>query len=406
MIKWTIILLYILMKGFEAIIDYFDKSTLGKELPENVRDVYNSEEYEKYVSYAKENGKLDLIENILTIILELSFLIFNLHSSIFNNITGGNIYLQYLIFIIVMVLINLPISIVFSYYETFAIEEKYGMNKSTKKTFFLDKLKGFIISIIVAFLLMCIIMFFFIKLGKWAVFYVSLSLLAITLIIAMIVIPLMRIFNKFTPLEDGPLKEKLLELCTKYNVKVKKIVVKDASKRTTKSNAFCTGLKEKTISLDDNLVKNFTEDEIVAVFAHEFAHAKYKHVIKSLPFSALSVIFTVIILGLVIYFDDIYSAFGFNGVNYYFAQEIVAIGIWPVNIIFEIIGNRISRKHEYEADAFAAKEGYGPELISALKKLSKESLSDINPHPAVVVLSYSHPTLSQRVSAITDINNK
>ena len=298
--------------------------------------------------------------------------------------------------------IDLP----FDYYDTFVIEEKYGLNKSTKMTFALDTIKETVLGTVISYALIVLIMVLFEKFGNMAIIWCTLAMIVIAVIIMLIIIPLMRIFNKFEPLEEGELKDKLLALCDKYGVRVKRIVVKDASRRTTTSNAFCTGIgNRKTISLDDNLVNAYSADEITAVFAHEFAHAKFRHVIKSLPFSVLGILISFVSLAIVLNIPSLYTAFGFDGMNYYFAQMMSGVIIWPLSTAMGIVGNYISRKHEYQADAFAAKEGYGQVLISALKRLSKESLSGVNPHPAMVILNYSHPTLSQRIDAIRKCQN-
>ena len=151
---------------------------------------------------------------------------------------------------------------------------------------------------------------------------------------------------------------------------------------------------------DDNLVNSYSVNEITAVFAHEFAHAKYRHVMKSMPFTVFRIVVMFVSLAIVLNIPALYTAFGFGDVNFYFATLMSGVIIWPVSEVMDIIGNYLSRRHEYQADAFAAREGYGPDLISALKRLNKESLASINPHPAMVVLSYSHPTLSQRIEAI------
>lgn len=400
MIKGIVILLYLLMKAFDAVIDYLNTSYMKNELPENVRDVYNQAEYEKFVRYTKINGKVDTIENIVGIVFQLTLLICNVYACFFDMLAGFNMYVQYLIFIIGFSLIETVISIPFSYYRVFVIEEKFGMNETTKKTFVLDRIKNFVMSCIIGYVFMVIIMFCFETFGLTGIIYIAIALMALVLIISMLIVPIMRIYNKFEPLEEGELKEKLLELCDKYGVRVKKIVVKDASRRTTKANAFCTGLKEKTISLDDNLVNNYSVEEIVAVFAHEFAHAKYKHVLKTMPLSVLNIVIITIALGLVLEVPSLFVAFGFDGANYYFAQLLITILSWPLLVLLNLVANYFSRKHEYEADSFAANEGYGEALISSLKRLSKGALSDINPHPIKVVLDYSHPTLSQRIDNI------
>lgn len=407
MLKVIIIISFFLNKGFDALIQYLDDQYMDKELPENVKDVYDEEEYTNWKEYQAESGRIDTISDIVQMVFLTVLLVTDAYSWAFKLLVGYNVYLQYLLFIygftVLIGLINLP----FSFYDTFVIEEKYGLNNSTKKTFFLDALKDCVLGGAIAFLLMALIMFIFERFGNMAILIGTIAMLLILLVVALIVVPLMRIYNKFTPIEDGILKEKLLELCAKYGVKVRKIVVMDASKRTTRSNAFCTGLgNRKTISLDDNLVNGFEDEEIVAVFAHEFAHAKYKHMIRSMPFSVLRILIVFISLWIVLNIPALYTAFGFDGINYFFAQTLVTLVTWPLSKGLDIISNYLSRRHEYQADAFAAREGYGKWLIAALKRLHKEAMSDINPHPAKVLFSYSHPTLSQRITAIEAVLNK
>ncbi len=399
--KIFIMVFYALKKAFDGYIQYLDDSYSDKELPENVRDVYNAEEYAVHRKYQDESGRLDIIQEIVGIVYTLLFFGFNIHAKCFHFFSGMNVYLQYLAVIAVFTLISTVIAIPFGYYDTFVIEEKYGLNTTTKKTFWLDTLKSLVIAVALTYFIVMGIRILFIKFGNMAILIGTVLALVLVLFLMLIIVPLMRIYNKFTPLEDGELKDKLLELCRKYDVTVRKIVVKDASRRTTKSNAFCTGFgKRKTISLDDNLVNNFSEDEIVSVFAHEFAHAKYKHTLKSLPLSIVSILLVFASMAFVLNVPQFYLSFGFDGINYMFAQEILDVCLWPVSTFISIVSNYFSRKHEYEADAFAAREGYGTDLITALKKLHKEAESDINPHPAKVFIDYSHPTLSQRITAI------
>ena len=399
--KIFIMVFYALKKAFDGYIQYLDDSYADKELPENVRDVYNAEEYAIHRKYQEESGRLDIIQEIVGIVYTLLFFGFNIHAKCFQLFSGMNVYLQYLAVIAVFTLISTVIAIPFRYYDTFVIEEKYGLNTTTKKTFWLDTLKSLVIAVALTYFIVMGIRILFIRFGNMAILIGTVLALVLVLFLMLIIVPLMRIYNKFTPLEDGELKDKLLELCRKYDVTVRKIVVKDASRRTTKSNAFCTGFgKRKTISLDDNLVNNFSEDEIVSVFAHEFAHAKYKHTLKSLPLSIVSILLVFASMAFVLNVPQFYLSFGFDGINYMFAQEILDVCLWPVSTFISIVSNYFSRKHEYEADAFAAREGYGTDLIAALKKLHKEAESDINPHPAKVFIDYSHPTLSQRITAI------
>ena len=405
-IKIILILSYIVSHLFDWFLDYLDTKHMNAEIPENVRDVYNEAEYRKWIAYHKENKRFALAESFVSFMTGLLMLIFNFHAFSFFLFEGSRLYLQYFCMILLISSVETVTGIPFRYYDTFVIEEKYGMNRTTRKTFIFDTIKQWLISIIVEYGLIVLIMFLYEKFGDPGIALICLAVILISVLISLIVIPLMRVFNKFVPLEDEELKSDLLSLCKKYGVQVKKIVVRDASRRTTRANAFCTGLtRRKTISLDDNLVKDYSNEQIVAVFAHEFAHAKYSHILKSLPFSIAQTVLMIAMLGVIFHIPSAFTAFGFRGINYVFAMTVLSLFTWPVSKILMIISNRISRRHEYEADAFAAKEGYGEALILALKKLSKDALSNLNPHPLIVKLEYSHPTISQRIDAIRS-NNK
>lgn len=401
MVKTIIIASYLMMKGFDASIDHINDKYIDKELPENVRDVYNADEYKKWREYQAESGRLEDIKNAVSIIAMTAIIAANTFAWVFDQLSGLNIYLQYLVFTFVLTIFGTIFDIPFDYYDTFTIEEKYGLNKSSKATFWLDKLKTLLLISAITYGLTALIMFLFETFGNVAIIMCTGAMLVITLLVALVIVPIMRIYNNFTPLEEGGLKSKLLSLCEKYNVAVRKIVVMDASKRTTESNAFCAGFgNRKTISLDDNLINNYEDEEILAVFAHEFAHAKYKHVLKGLPFTIVRMLFLFAAMGIVLNYPVLYTEFGFDGVNYFWAQTLLTCITWPLSKGLDVVSHYLSRRHEYQADAFAAREGYGEKLISALKRLEKEGLSDINPHPAKVILDYSHPTLSQRITAI------
>lgn len=398
--KALIIVLFVLNSVYDFFMIKLSFSDTDRPLPDNVKDVYDEQRYKLYKAYKKESGKMELASAVVSFVINLAFLVFNVYATVFDLFDGLNIYLQYFLLIVVFDVFTTIVKTPFSYHDTFTIEEKFGMNKTTKKTFFLDKLKGFVLGIILSMAIISIMIFFFSRFGIQAIIWTAAAIVALSLLLSTLVLPLLKLFNKFTPLEDGELKDKLLALCDKYHVQVKRIVVKDASKRTTKANAFCTGMKKKTISIDDNLLNNFTTDEIVAVFAHEFAHAKYKHVLKTLPFSLLQSILSMVIFGLILSVNQFFTPFGFTHANYFFALIVLDALLWPFSNLSGTAMNYISRKHEYEADAFAAKEGYGEALISALKRLVNESLSEINPHPWIVKTTYSHPTLSQRITAV------
>ncbi len=404
LIKGILIASFILQNVFGQYMDYLDNTYLSRELPDNVKDVYDAEKYKKWQSYEKDHGRISIISSIVAGVFQLILLAFNGYNWIFELFSGYGLFLQYLFAILIFQLITAILSLPFTYYSTFIIEEKYGMNRTTKKTFVADVIKETILSFVVTYALLMLVMVLFEKFGNTAIIFTAIALILISVGINLIVMPILRIFNKFEPLGDGELKDAILSLCDKYGVTVKKLCVKDASRRTTKANAFCIGItRKKTISLDDNLVNGYGTDQIVAVFAHEFGHAQYNHMIKSLPFGFTRIVISVLALGIILNFKELFIAFGFKDVNYFFAFTLMELISWPVSLIFDLIGNYLSRKHEYEADAFAAREGYGEALISSLKKLSGDSLSNLNPHPFVVKVSYSHPTLSQRIDAIKEI---
>ncbi len=274
MIRTVVITLFILSSIYDFFLIYLNLCSSSRPLPQNVRDVYDEKEYKKYLSYKKECGKIDLYSLVFSSVVNLVLLIGNVYALLFKAFDNMNVYMQYFLVILILNSLSTILKLPFSIYSTFVIEEKYEKNRTTKKTFFFDTIKTLILSILLTFILVSIIVFFFSRYGIRGVIGTSIALITIILILNTLVMPLLRLFNKFIPLENGELKEKLLSLCRENNITVKRIVVRDASRRTTSSNAFCTGLGKKTIALDDNLIKRFSTDEIVAVFAHEAGHAK------------------------------------------------------------------------------------------------------------------------------------
>lgn len=405
MIKTILLISFILENIFDFILVKLNDNYVKKPLPENVRDVYDEEKYNKWINYRNDSKKFSCVQTLITALISLGLYIFNVHAKVFGLFGTGKIVSNILL-ILVFTLFSTLISIPFSYYSNFVIEEKYGFNKTTIKTFILDIVKEFLIGIVLMLILFLGVMFLFEKFHNLGILFTIAAVILFNVFVSLFSMTFLRIFNKFTPLEDGELRSSLTALCEKYNVKIKDIYVMDASKRTTRANAFCTGFGKKTISLDDNLVNNYSTDKIVAVFAHEFGHAKYKHVLKSMWFAFFRISILILSLGIILNFPVICQAFGFEDVNYFFAFSVLTMISWPISRIFDMASNKISRTFEYQADGFAANEGYGESLIGALKQLSKDALTNLNPHPFVVMLEYSHPTLSQRIDAIRNPKKK
>jgi len=289
-----------------------------------------------------------------------------------------------------------------SYIRNMGIEQKYGFNKMTVKTFFVDLVKEFVISTGLMCGLICVVVAVHQAMGSWLIIVLTGVLLAFVTAMTFLQPVFTRIFNKLTPLEEGSLRTRLTELLEKNDCTVRQISVTDGSKRSTKANAYFGGFgKMKTIVLYDTLLEQMTEDEIVAIFAHEMGHNKHKDTLKMLGMNVLNILLIACSLWAVVSLPEIYKDFGFDGVNYGFA--FVLAGSVCLSFITPFVGlftSALSRKFEYAADKFAVDNGCGPELISGLKKLVRNSFGSLAPHPVIVALTYSHPPISQHLAAM------
>ena len=290
----------------------------------------------------------------------------------------------------------------FSWVDTMVIEQKYGFNRTTKKTFAIDQVRNFLIELVLGTVLMGLLIVIHKAMGDWMILLFAGVVFAIGLCISFLYGPVFsRMGNKFTPLEEGELRSKLEALLTKHGYQVKAIEVMDASRRTTKSNAYFTGFgKMKSIVLYDNLVNSMTPDEICAVFAHELGHGLNKDVLKQQIMNMGNILLMALAVWLTVRTPAMHEAFGFAGVNYGFAFILLSGLLGLIQPLTGMGMNAYSRYAEYRADQQAVKEGYGEALIGGLKKLARENFSNLAPSPALVVLEYSHPPLAQRIEAI------
>ena len=409
--KLLVILIAIVCTCFQFYLKYLNYKNRNQPVPDNVKDVFDAETYQKRFDYEMENTRHGIFSGLCSLILGTVFLATNFHSYLFAK--GGlifdneNVYLLTFFMFGITMLFGLVIGTAFDAYDTFKIEAKYGFNKTTVGTFITDAIKDLIINtIIVTGGLLALFMWIYNMLGNLVFpIFVGVMILFI-LLVQFIGIYIMKLFNKFTPLEDGSLKDKIISLTERTNYPIKRVFVMDASKRSTKINAFFTGYgKNKTIALYDTTIEKLTEDEIISVLAHEIGHAKKKHVWKQMPFTYL----TFAILFLFSYFifsqADVSQAFGFTELNVGFTLMICLTLFTPAFIFLNLPSSMISRKHEYEADAYAAEYAGKEATISADKKLAKENYSNLVPHPFVVKMTYSHPTISQRIEAIERMDN-
>lgn len=390
--------------AFNKVLEFLNIKSMKEELPEEVKDIYDEEKYKKSVAYSKANNKFGLITSTFSFILSFVLLstgFFGWLDALVANYVTSEIIISLAFFGILFLssdLLNIP----FQIYDTFVIEEKFGFNKTTSKTFVLDKLKGYLLAAIlggiILFALLKLVELFGPSFWIWFWIVISLFILFMNMFYTTLILPL---FNKLTPLEDGDLKTAIEEYSQKVKFPLDNIFVIDGSKRSAKSNAFFSGIgKKKKIVLYDTLIENHTKEELVAVLAHEVGHFKKKHIISGYVLSILQTGLTLFIMSLVIFNPNMSQALG--GEAFAIHLNLLAFGILysPISHFISVFMNILSRKNEYEADAFARDTYEGTFLQQALKKLSVDNLSNLFPHPAYVFIHYSHPPLLKRLAAM------
>jgi len=391
---------------FSTVLDFINGKNWRTEIPPVMKDFYPEDKYLKAKNYSKEKGKVSLISSTLSTLITLLFLVFDGYGWLDNFISlyYDIPFLKSGIFFLVLFILSDFISIPFSCYNTFVIEEKYEFNKTTVKTFVLDKIKGYLLTLIIGGVLLfgAIYIVSSLENGFWVWLWLSLSviMLLVNMFYADLIVP---IFNKLTPLENGSLREKIESYTNKVGYSLKNIYIIDGSKRSSKANAFFSGLgPRKTIALYDTLVEKHTEEELVAVLAHEVGHYKKKHVFTSLFLTIFQLGLMCFLLETCLKVGEISQALG--GKEMVFHLGLVAFGILysPVGTILSILMNINSRKNEFEADHYAKTTYSGAALELALKKLSVDSLSNLYPHPFYTFIHYSHPPLLKRLSALNE----
>ena len=403
-----IIILVILTVDFvsERILSALNVKSSKKPIPDLLSGIYDQDKYQKQQSYFRANTRFGLLTStvsFLVIILMIVFGGFGWLDGIVQRWTANPILVS-LVFFGILFLANDIISTPFEIYDIFVIEERFGFNKTTPKTFILDKLKGYALTAVLGGGIIALVMWFYqlnpqyFWLIAWAC-VTSVSLF-ISLFYSELIVPL---FNKQTPLEAGELRDAIEKFSKKAGFELKNIFVIDGSKRSTKANAYFTGFwKKKRIVLYDTLINDLDTAEIVAVLAHEAGHSKYKHTLRNILINLPYTLLVFFLLGLILRSDVLAQALG--GKEASFHLNILAFGILysPVSMMLGLAMNVLSRKHEYQADGYVKENKMGEQLISALKKISSKSLSNLTPHPAYVFVSYSHPTLLQRVEKLTN----
>jgi len=410
---YAVIILVTLLFDFalNLIADLFNVKAMKKELPSEFEGVYDDEAYRKSQEYTRVTTRFGILTSTFDLALVLAFWFlggFNYLDQIVRH-WGFSPLVTGLFYIGVLIALKSIISLPFSLYSTFVIEDRFGFNKTTIGTFFLDMIKGLVLGVVIGGPLLAAILAFFQYTGALAWLYCWIGTTVFTLIIQFIAPRwIMPLFNKFTPLEDGELKQSILDYAKSVNFQVDDIYVMDGSKRSTKSNAFFTGFgKHKRIALFDTLIEKHTVDELVAVLAHEIGHYKKKHIIQGMAISILHMGVMFFLLSIFISSRGLFNAFYMNHISIYAGLIFFGMLYTPIELILSIFMQLFSRKNEYEADQFAAETIKNPEnMINALKKLSRDNLSNLTPHWFYVFLNYSHPTVLQRINAIRSVKSK
>ena len=398
---------------FSNILDYLNHKNWKDEIPSELKDFYDKKKYKQAKQYAISKNKIGLLSSTTSFLLVVSLLVFNGYGYIDQLVNSfslnlflpfeiNNSFIESGIFFLILFTLNLIISIPFSFYNTFVIEENFGFNKTSKSTFFFDIIKSSILSILIGGFLLFLALYLYDSLndGFWLYLWIGLSLLMvfINMFYADLIVP---IFNKLTPLENGELRKKIENYSKQVGYLLKNIYVIDGSKRSTKANAFFSGLgPRKTIALYDTLIEKHTENELVAVLAHEVGHFKKKHVFSGLLMSVIQIGVMTFFFELCLKLPEISQALGGSDVSFHLGLIGFTIIFSPISMMSGILMNYISRKNEFEADSYAKETYNGDDLSLALKKLSVDSLSNIYPHPLYVFFHYSHPPLIKRLRAL------
>ena len=399
---WFLLPLVLLTVTFvyRLVLNIVQYRSANNPTPANVADVFDAETYTRWKAYSAEKSRLGIVSTVIAYLVNMALLAGGAYAA-FASLFGGGVFLQLLAVVLMDTVASVIVGVVFSYVENMVIEQKYGFNRTTGKTFVTDQLRDLVIALALNLLLAGVLALCHSWLGVWMIPVFALVVFGFSMLISFLYPILSRVGNNFTPLEEGELKDKLMELLTKHGYQVKAIEVMDASRRTTKLNAYFTGFgKLKTIVLYDNLVNAMSTEEICSVFAHELGHGLYKDVLKQQIMNFGNLLITAVVVWLTVCDPALHTAFGFEGINYGFAYILTGIGLGLIQPLTGMLTNAYSRFAEYRADRQAVREGYGSAMVTALKKLAKENFSHLAPSKLLVVLEYSHPPLSQRIAAL------
>jgi len=408
---WLLVILLIIFSSYllELVVTLLNIHALNPILPQEFATTYNEQEYKKSQEYTRTTTLFSQFANTISTIATVLFLLYGGFNAVdiwargfgFGQIATG------LLFISVIGLLSFLINLPFSIYSTFVIEERFGFNRTSLKTFILDIIKGGLLTVLLGAPLLALILWFFINSGSYGWLYCWLGVVVFSIVLQFLApVLIMPLFNKFSPLEEGCLRDKILNYAQQENFQLQGIFTMDGSKRSSKLNAFFTGFgKFRKIVFYDTLLEKLSEPEIVAVLAHEMGHFKLRHIIKMVFASVIQTGIMFYILSLFIGNTDISNAFQMAKTSIYSSLIFFGFLYSPINLFISVLFNYFSRRNEFEADGYAARSTGSTEfLIASLKKLSMANLSNLTPHPANVFFHYSHPPVLARIKRLRQCN--
>jgi STE24 endopeptidase len=408
---WFFVAITLIGFAFEVVLELINLQYRKTKLPPILSDVYNDEAYNKQQNYELVTTRFSLVKNILSTFLFALLLLYGFFGWLHSFVLQLNYVPVFtsLIFFLIIILATKILSLPFSLYFTFVIESRFGFNKTAPKLFVVDQFKSMLISLVVGGVLLFLITLLFYSMGKWfwlfALFVMFVFSIIANLLYPKIIIPL---FNKMIHLEDGNLRKLIIDFAEKVKFPISKVFVIDGSKRSTKANAFFTGFgRSRRVVIYDTLIAKLNEREVLAVVAHEVGHYRKKHLWINFALGIFQSACFLFLFNLLSYSFDVSSTLGFTSSDGpLFHLSVISFGIIfsPLGMILGIFTNSLSRRMELQADDFAKQNGFRHELVSGLKKLASENLTNLTPHPAYVLVNYSHPPLNDRLRLLMEDN--
>jgi len=408
MLYWFIILIEIIEYLLDLMLDLLNVKASKRPIPNILHDLYDGKAYKRQQLYFRANKKIGFISSLIDTIVGISLFAFGAYGwmdGVVREIADSEI-IRTLLFMGIFSLIGGLVSLPFDIYHTFVIEQRFGFNKITPRLFVMDLLKGLMLSVLIGGGLLALFSWTYGMTREWFWLLAWGVMAIVTLVIqyfySTVLVPL---FNKQTPLPEGALRNAIEQFAQSVKFELKNIYVIDGSKRSSHSNAYFTGWgRQKRVVLYDTLMDELTNEEIVGVLAHEIGHYKHHHIIYSLVTSLVTMLVMFYLLGLLIDSNAVAEAAGSSEPSFYVNLTIFSMIYTPLTMVLNVKRNVVSRRNERQADRFALLHGMGRHEASALKKMSSKSLSNLTPHWLVVFMTYSHPTLAERVRMLESVS--